>query len=535
MDDLYFSLFEDAPVAIWDEDFSEVREFLNEIRESGATNLKEYLTRTPEAVRECTRRVKVRNVNRAARQFYGAATIEDLLEALPRLFDEESLEIFRNEIVALAEGATRFEAELTAFTLKGEQRVVQMNVSLLATPDAPWSRVIVAFTDLTSQRRMEEELFQARQLDSIGRLAGGVAHDLNNLLTIIHGYTDLMLSDIAGDDPMHGSLDEIRRAAERAAQLTQQLLAFSRRQTLLPRVIDVNRAIVESEGVLRRVVGENIELVTTLEKPLGCVKVDPAQLQHVLLNLVLNARDAMPDGGRLDIWTADVDLETAEAEQIGLAAGSYVLLGISDTGVGMDEQTLSRVFEPYFTTKGLANGAGLGASTAFGIVKQSGGSITVSSEYGRGSSFEVYLPRIETMEDPVRERPRSGEAHGSEMILLVEDEEKIRRLLSNSLGRYGYKVLEAGNGAEALQVFEEHSQSIHLVVTDVVMAGLSGPEIARHLMERSPGLRIVYMSGYADTPHLKELMLRPNARFLQKPFLPHTLALTVRELLSTAV
>jgi two-component system, cell cycle sensor histidine kinase and response regulator CckA len=532
MRDLYFSLFEDAPVAIWYEDFSRIRQFLDEIQAAGVTDIREYLAVTPEAVRECLQRLTVHTVNRRAREFYEAETSEELLHALPDLFDEKSIEIFRNEVAAFAQGAKHFEAELSTRTLKGEVRSVQMNVSMLDTPAAPWSRVIVAFTDLTQQRRLEEELFQARQLDSLGRLAGGVAHDLNNLLTIINGYTDMLLGDATRDPSMRASLDEIRRAGERAAQLTQQLLAFSRRQALQPKVIDLTRLIGDSESMVRRMIGDQIELSTDLGRSLGRVRADPAQLHHVLINLVLNARDAMPAGGRLSIWTSNVELDAAEAEELRLTSGSYVLLGIGDNGVGMDEQTMARVFEPFFTTKRRGNATGLGASTAFGIVKQSGGSIGVSSQPGQGSCFEIYLPQVEAPPDPHGDRPKAGDGRGSEIILVVDDEEHVRRLLCSSLGRYGYRVLEAASGAEALTLFEQHHSSIHLVVTDVVMSGLTGPQMATHLMERVPDLRVVYISGYADAPNLKELASRPNARFLQKPFLPHTLALTVRELLA---
>jgi PAS domain S-box-containing protein len=532
--DSYFALFECAPVAIWHEDFSDVKRFLDGLRTSGVEDISGLVAADPEVVRECIRKIRVLHVNRMARDFYGAASEEELVRKLPNLFDDAALSIFRQEILQLVRGASSFEAEFTTRTLKGEERVVQMNVSLLPTPDRPWSRVIVAFTDLTERKKLETELLQSQKLESLGRLAGGVAHDLNNALTIINGYSDMLLEEGSHEQAATTALNEIRKAGDRAAALTQQLLAFSRKQVLQPVVVNLNDIITDAQDVLATATGEHIELVIVLADDLARTRVDPTQFYHVLLNLVLNARDAMPQGGKVEIRSANMHLDGAAAGVLSMMPGDYVVMTVADTGLGIDKEIQDRVFEPFFTTKASGKGTGLGLSSAFGITRQSGGAITCESLPGRGSTFSVYLPAT-------AEAPETGitETHatavgGPETILIVEDQPSVRGFLSDALRKYGYDVREAGNSAEALRCFEQHFESIKVVVTDIVMPGLPGPELVRQMMTIAPNLHVIYISGYTGGSHDSLEPDELQTTYLQKPFAADVLASAVRRMLSAA-
>jgi PAS domain S-box-containing protein len=379
----------------------------------------------------------------------------------------------------------------------------------------------------------EEELRQSQKMEAVGRLAGGIAHDFNNLLTVINGYSELILHRLGPADPIRAELEAIKQAGARAAALTGQLLAFSRRQALQSRVLDLNAVVANMDSMLRRTIGEDIELRTVLQPELGRVKADPGQIEQVILNLAVNARDAMPHGGRLTIETADVELdETQTRRLLTVIPGPHVLLAVSDTGCGMDKETQARIFEPFFTTKEKGKGTGLGLSTVYGIVKQSGGSIWVYSEPGRGTTFKIYLPRVEepaeAVEPDTAGAPSPG---GTETILLVEDEAGVRSLARTALQAYGYTVLEASNGSEALQICERHEGPIHLLVTDVVMPGMSGKELADRLASGRPEIKALYVSGYTDGSIIHHGMLDPSVAFLQKPFSPDALARKAREVL----
>jgi signal transduction histidine kinase len=381
---------------------------------------------------------------------------------------------------------------------------------------------------------LADQLQQAQKIDSLGRLAGGVAHDFNNLLTVIIGYADLMLLEIAKDDPLRSNLDDIRLAADRAAGLTRQLLAFSRRQLLKPRVLDVNALIAESTRMLQRLVGEDVELVTTLDPQLARVNADPGQIDQVLVNLIVNARDAMPQGGRLIVETQNVVVGEEDAERhVTFQAGVYVMIAVSDTGPGIDPDVLPRIFEPFFTTKEPGKGTGLGLSMVYGIVKQSGGWIWVYSEPGHGTTFKIYLPRVDepvataTQEAALdRESPR-----GAETVLVVEDEDTVRKLTAQALQKYGYDVIEAANGGDALLACERRNEPIPLLITDVVMPHVSGPELAIRLRQLHPEMRVLYTSGYTDDAVVRHGLLDRTMAFLQKPFSPDTLARKVRDVL----
>jgi nitrogen-specific signal transduction histidine kinase/ActR/RegA family two-component response regulator len=383
--------------------------------------------------------------------------------------------------------------------------------------------------------RLESQLRQAQKMEAVGQLAGGVAHDFNNLLTAIRGYSEFALNRLGEENPgIRKDIEEIAKSADRASSLTRQLLAFSRKQLLQPRILQLNDVVGEVDQMMRRLIGEDIEVVTVFGRALGRVKADPGQIEQVLVNLVVNARDAMPDGGKLTIETSnfDVDEEYAAAHD-GLSAGRYVMLAVYDTGHGIDAQTKSRVFEPFFTTKEHGKGTGLGLATVYGIVKQSEGYVAVESEPGQGAAFKVFLHRLEAGADEiertlhvVEERPR-----GSETVLLVEDEEVVRNLVREILEGNGYTVLEARNGAEALDLGRRRKGPIHLLVTDVVMPKMSGRELAERLVTIHHETRILYMSGYTDGAIGQHGVLDPHTAFLQKPFSFDDLAQKVRKVL----
>jgi nitrogen-specific signal transduction histidine kinase/CheY-like chemotaxis protein len=391
-------------------------------------------------------------------------------------------------------------------------------------------------SDITGRKRLEEQFFQSQKMEAIGRLAGGVAHDFNNILTVITGYTDLLLDRHPDhDDPEREEIEQIKKATKQAASLTRQLLAFSRKQVLQPRVLNLNTVVANIETMLRRLIGENIELVTILEPQLGRVKADPGQMEQVIVNLVVNARDAMPNGGKLIIKTTNLELdETFARQHLGAGPGPYVLLTLNDTGHGMDPQTRSHIFEPFFTTKEPGQGTGLGLAIVHGIINQSGGYISVQSEPGQGASFNIYLPRVET---PVLATNERSEVpipswSGSETILLVEDEDSVRELTRRILLKEGYTVLEAQNGEEALQVLQEYAQPVDLLLTDVIMPGsVNGRELGKSVSLSHPKTKVLYMSGYTDNVIIPNGALDPILAFLAKPFTPHALTRKVREIL----
>jgi hypothetical protein len=386
--------------------------------------------------------------------------------------------------------------------------------------------------DVTGRCDLEEQLRQAQKMEAVGMLAGGVAHDFNNLLTIINGYSQLILNNLPKNDPNRHSAEQIMKAGDRAAGLTNQLLAFSRRQVMQPKVLDLNHVVTGLSAMLRRLIGEDIDLQLTLREDLGRVNADPGQIEQVMMNLVVNARDAMPQGGSLTIETANVTLDDNYAQRhIAVKPGPYVLLAVSDTGKGMDEATKSRLFEPFFTTKEPGKGTGLGLSTVFGIVKQSGGSVQVYTEQGTGSSVKVYLPRIDQKVQLERAGRRKTSLRGSETILLVEDDEMVRTLVRETLEREGYKVIDSADPVEAQRLADGHRGKIQLLITDVVMPKLSGKELARSLTHIRPDLKVLYMSGYTDSAIVNSGILQKEVSFLQKPFTPASLSSKVREVI----
>jgi nitrogen-specific signal transduction histidine kinase/ActR/RegA family two-component response regulator len=391
---------------------------------------------------------------------------------------------------------------------------------------------LVLSHDVTERRRLEERLAQAEKMEAIGRLAGGVAHDFNNLLSVVLSYSQLLLDDLPLDDRSRPDLEAIRRAGRQAAELTRQLLAFSRQQVVAPRVIDLGEAARGADKMLRRLVGEDIELIVRAPGEPAPVRADAAQIDQVVMNLALNARDAMPQGGKLTIEVAPVEVDEAYArEHLGVSPGPHVQLAVSDTGVGMDEQTRSHVFEPFFTTKEKGKGTGLGLATVFGIVQQSGGTIWVDSAPGAGTRFKILFPRAVAAVDAALEITQPTSLRGTETVLLVEDQEEVRQVAREILSRLGYEVLEAPNGAEALQLCERHPRPIDLLLTDVVMPQMSGRELAERVAPGRPDMRVLFMSGYTEDAILQHGILDEGLAFLQKPLVPDRLARRVREVL----
>lgn len=410
---------------------------------------------------------------------------------------------------------------------------VRISGRAVSSGDEPSDVLEAIAEDITARRVLEDQFRQAQKMEAVGRLAGGIAHDFNNLLMVISGYTEVLLDQLIPSHPLHSKAEAIRQASDRASALTRQLLAFSRKQHLELKVIDVNAIVTNMERLLRPLIGEDVELTTSLEPAVGCTRADAGQLEQVIMNLVVNAKDAMPNGGKLCIRTSSITLDDAlSSENTFIKPGSYVMISIADSGEGMDRDTQARIFEPFFTTKEKGKGTGLGLSTVYGIIKQSGGYVFVQSELERGTIFTIYFPRVDEPCDSLSAAPVTlAAAGGSETILLVEDEESVRQLVRETLAARGYRVLEADNGAAALALAVARFDTIHLVITDIVMPGLSGHELVEQLLPARPGMKVLYFSGYAEDAFPTALSSAAQSAFLQKPFTLQSLSRKVREVL----
>ncbi|MEP6849709.1 MAG: PAS domain S-box protein [Acidobacteriota bacterium] len=467
----------------------------------------------------------------------------DLLEfppgAPPKLAEALALypEPGREKVVAGLEACSTdgvpMDIEVEIFTATGRPLWVRLCAEADRDADGKITRVQGAFQDITSRRYIEDQLRQGQKLESVGLLAGGIAHDFNNMLTAINGYSELTLRRMKNDDPLRHNIAEIKKAGERSAELTNQLLAFSRLQILQPEVLSINRIIADTGSMLERLIGENIQLVTVLNPKVGQVKVDPGQLSQIITNLSVNARDAMPDGGKLTFETRNVFLDFEYAKNhVHVLPGAYVMLAVSDTGTGMEAVTQEHLFEPFYTTKAVGKGTGLGLATVYGIVKQSGGNINMYSELGVGTTFKIYLPRVMEADEAPHAEPHPSEFPlGTETILLVEDEEIVRRLAGEVLETGGYTIIEAPNGREALAFCREHPGRIDMLMTDVVMPEMGGPELAVKIRDLFPDMAVLFTSGYTDDAIVRHGVIEANTNFIQKPFTTIDLARKVRQIL----
>jgi two-component system, cell cycle sensor histidine kinase and response regulator CckA len=472
------------------------------------------------------------DVNPALITMLGYASAEEVL-----LLDPEK------DVFALAEEHNRLIDEfrrtgrLDGIEVKWKRKdgsavTVRISGRAVSSADEPADVLEAIAEDVTDRRALEDQFRQAQKMEAVGRLAGGVAHDFNNLLMVISGYAEVILAKLEVEHPLREKAEAIQQASDRATTLTRQLLAFSRKQLLELKVVDVNSIVADMERLLRPLIGENVELVAKLAPEAGYTRADAGQLEQVLMNLVVNAKDAMPGGGKLSIQTRNIVLDESHRRgQTFLRPGEYVMLTVSDTGMGMDKETQSRIFEPFFTTKEKSKGTGLGLSTVYGIVKQSGGYVVVQSEPGHGTSFHIYLPRVEGTAENQTAPVAHAAAGGSETILLVEDEESVRQLVRDTLLAKGYKVVEACNGEAGLAAAAVQPGAIDLVITDVVMPGMGGRDMVRQLTKNRPETRVLYLSGYTEDAIVSEGSIESGTAFLQKPFTLQNLSRKVREVL----
>ena len=501
--------------------------------------LRELIENANDIIFTCDMSGNINSLNRAGQKLIGYLAREAVGMNFAHFVAPEFLETAAEMLARQTTSDASTVYELEIITRCGERAALEVSSQTIFSEGKAVGVQGVA-RDITERKRTEQalrasqlQLQQSQKLEAVGQLAGGVAHDFNNLLTAIIGYSQLSLRRLDSEDPVARNINEIMKAAGRAASLTRQLLAFSRKQILEAKVLDLNLVVNDMSQMLRRLISEDVELSTIAATDLDKVKADCGQIEQIIMNLAVNARDAMPSGGKLTIETANVVLDDEYAQQnLPTEPGAYVMLSVSDTGVGMDQQTLSRIFEPFFTTKAIGKGTGLGLSTVYGIVKQSGGYIWASSELGRGTTFRVYLPRVDALTVKEKLRLVSPPApRGSETILLVEDDEQVREIVRQILERQGYRTITAPNGEQALAVAHRHIGRIHLTITDVVMPQMNGRELAERLAHSRPDMKILYMSGYTDDATMRLGLLDKQFQFIQKPFAADALASKVRDTL----
>ncbi len=472
----------------------------------------------------------VQGWSRSAEAIFGWSQDEVLGKPVP-IVPEEGREEFRGLLDRTAQGDTLSGYVTERRRKDGKPVDIRLWAAPLYGATGQVRGKIAVIADITEQRRLEQQLTQSQKMEAIGRLAGGVAHDFNNVITVVSGYGHMLLDGVKGNAELSEAAGEVLKAANRAAALANQLLTFSRHQVIQPKVIEVNALVRDMERMLARVIGEDIELQVLIRPGVGSVRADPSQIEQVLMNLVVNARDAMPTGGRLTVETANVTLDETYAQaHPGVAAGLYVMVAVSDTGTGMDAETRTHIFEPFFTTKERGKGTGLGLSIVYGIVRQHGGDIWVYSEPGKGTTFKIYLPQSGGV-PVVADSPAALQATGNETVLVVEDESGVRKLVREVLQRHGYNVLEAASARQAREVEAAHKGTIDLLVTDLMLPDSNGREVAEAMAASSPGIKVLYLSGYTDHVAIDHGGISETARFLQKPFSPETLARKIREVL----
>jgi len=474
--------------------------------------------------------------NQALAEIYGT-TVKGVLGKTDADFNpnaEEVAHFLHDDRDVMSSGNPKFVSEEPVTNPETKQtRWFQTIKMPLRLPGEYSVTLLGVATEITERKELEQQLLQSQKMEAVGQLAGGVAHDFNNILTAIVGYADLLAAELRGDSRQLEDVEEIRKAARRAAALTRQLLSFSRKEVLEPKIIDVNDVVMNLDKMLRSLISENIELKTMLADDIEAARVDPNQLEQVIMNLAINARDAMPEGGTLTVETANATLDDDYASRhVSVIPGDYVMIAVTDTGCGMSEEIKARIFEPFFTTKPAGRGTGLGLSTVYGIVKQSGGNIWLYSEPGKGTTFKIYLPAIEALpEDIGKAAPAEVTRRGKGTVLLVEDDEQLRRLTHRALAAQGYEVLEADRGRAALDGARRHQGTIELLLTDIVMPDTNGRKLADTLRAARPGLKVLYMSGYPDRAIVNNGMLEPGDAYIAKPFTTEAITRKVRELL----
>jgi PAS domain S-box-containing protein len=499
-------------------------------------NFRSLVTNAPYGICRCDSAGQLLDANPAMLAMLGYSSPKEVVGKHLGTLHADTLQWF--ELADYLRSAAAFNGLIAEWKRKDGTATV-VRVSGRAVSDGGKGKTFELFAeDVTERRALEQQLRQSQKMEAVGRLAGGIAHDFNNLLMVISGYSEFLLDRLGPDPALRGPAQEIAGAAGRATSLTRQLLAFSRKQMLAPKILDLNGVVTENLKMLTRVIGEDIDLVMVPATGLGAVRADSGQIEQVIMNLAVNARDAMPAGGKLTIETSNVSLDEEYARfHAPLRPGNYVMLAISDTGAGMDSETQSHIFEPFFTTKG-PKGTGLGLSTVYGIVKQSGGYIWVYSEAGKGTTFKIYLPRVAEAAESVEQVAVAAESAaaepGTETILLVEDEANLRYLARQFLEKQGYRVIEAADGAVAMQIAVAHEGTIHLLLTDVIMPGMNGRELAQRISEIRPNVKILYMSGYTENVIGRNGTLDAGVRLLQKPFSLHNLKNKVREVLDSS-
>ncbi len=528
-------LFENNPVSIWLEDFSGIRKLFDELRESGVSDLESYLQAHPETVDHCVELVRIIDVNRATLTLHEAETKEELFAKLRGTITPESHKAFQEELVDLWRGKTRITQDSIIKTLAGKPRYVTLSCTVVSGYEESFGQVLVSITDVTERQRLEEQLFQAQKMETVGTLAGGIAHDFNNMLSVIIGYSELALKKGGDEHSLRDELQEILAAARRSAEITRQLLGFARKQTISPQVLSLNDTVEGMLKMLRRLLGENIDLAWCPKKDIWPVYMDPNQIDQILVNLCVNARDAISDVGKITIETGMKTFDRAYClEHAGFSPGDFVMLAVSDDGIGMDKRTMERIFDPFFTTKKVGQGTGLGLATIYGIVKQNEGFINVYSEPGKGTTFRIYFAGYAGELIQQFKHVQEGIPDGQgELVLVVEDEASTRKIIERMLRDLGYRVLTAKSPSEAMQLARVKGPDISLLLTDVILPEMNGRELAINIQNLRPGLTCLFMSGYTANVIAHRAILDKGIHFIQKPFAQADLAHKIREALDT--
>ncbi|KAF1079199.1 MAG: hypothetical protein GQF41_4502 [Candidatus Rifleibacterium amylolyticum] len=529
----YRLVFENSPVPIWEENFADVKAFFDDLRKQGVTDIEPYFTQHPEMLRHCAELTKIVDVNKAAISLHRAQSREELLTGLIGTFISESFDTFRYELVCLWNGVKEIATDAIVKTIGGEQKNVTVYCNVCPGSEETLAKVFVSLIDVTERKKLEEQLRQSQKLEAVGQLAGGIAHDFNNMLIVIIGYAEVVLHKMTSDNPLRDHVVQIKLAGERSADITRQLLTFARKQAIEPKILNLNLAVEGIIKLLRRLIGEDIDLAWLPCENLWPVRMDPSQVDQVLANLCVNAKDAIAGVGKITIETQNISVnDTLSADIHRVSPGSYVVLSVSDNGKGMSRETISKIFEPFFSTKELGKGTGLGLATVYGIAKQNSGFINVYSEPGYGSCFKLYLPAFACKDEDLHAKKAAEKiSRGNETILVVEDDASVLNLVKMMLENCGYRVLGALTPEEAMRITKEMSCNIDLLLTDVVMPGMTGKSLADELCACCPKLRCLFMSGYTGNVVMRQGLINGGTNFIHKPFSLQQMATRVRDVL----